>query len=145
MVPFKRMLVPVDGSRYSLDAVCLASQMARYHGSELMILHVVDESLLDHLVRFTEKSKEAIRNELKECARGFLEDMQRQASLESVSSEILVEEGVPHEIILKEANAWGADLIVMGKLGRRGVSKILLGSVAERVIEFSDIPVLIVK
>lgn len=145
MVPFKKILVPVDGSRYSLDAVCLASKMARFHGSELMILHVVDESLLDHLARFTEKSREAIRNELRKSAHGFLDDMQRQASLESVSSEILIEEGVPHEIILRESNAWGADLIVMGKLGRRGVSKILLGSVAERVIEFSDIPVLVVK
>ncbi len=145
MVPFKRILVPVDGSRYSLDAVCLASRMARFHDSELMILHVVDESLLDQLARFAEKNREAVRDELRKSARGVLEDMQRQASQESVSSEILIKEGVPHEIILREAAAWGADLIVMGKLGRRGVAKILLGSVAERVIEFSDIPVLVVK
>jgi nucleotide-binding universal stress UspA family protein len=145
MLPFKRILVPVDGSRYSLDAVCLASQMARFHDSDLMILHVVDESLLDQLARFAKKNREAIREELKESAQGFLDDMQRQASQEAVSSEIMIQEGVPHEIILEEAARWGADLIVMGKLGRRGITRILLGSVAERVIEFSDIPVLVVK
>lgn len=147
MIPFKRILVPVDGSRYSLDAVCLASQMARFHGAELMILHVLDEFLIDQLARLGEKksSREAIRDELKESAKGFLIDMQRQASQEAISSEIQIEEGVPHEIILQEAAVWRADLIVMGKLGRRGITKILLGSVAERVIEFSDIPVLVVK
>ncbi|MCK4425115.1 MAG: universal stress protein [Deltaproteobacteria bacterium] len=44
-----------------------------------------------------------------------------------------------------EAASWGADLIVMGKLGKRGVSRILLGSVAERVIEFANLPVLLVN
>jgi len=146
MVPFKRILVPVDGSRYSLDAVRLASRMAGFHDAELMILHVIDEFLMDQLTRLAEKkSREDIRDELKESAKGFLRDMQRQASREAVSSEIRIEEGVPHEIILQKAAGWRADLIVMGKLGRRGITKILLGSVAERVIEFSDIPVLVVK
>ena len=48
-------------------------------------------------------------------------------------------------VILDEAVSWGADLIVMGKLGKRGVSRILLGSVAERVIEFANLPVLLVN
>jgi nucleotide-binding universal stress UspA family protein len=61
------------------------------------------------------------------------------------TSQVIIREGVPHEVILEEASSWGADLIVMGKLGRRGIAHILLGSVAERVIEFSEIPVLIVK
>ena len=58
---------------------------------------------------------------------------------------ITIKEGIPHEVIIDEAVSWGADLIVMGKLGKRGVSRILLGSVAERVIEFADLPVLLVN
>lgn len=143
---FKRILVPVDGSRYSLNAVCMAARLARVHGSELRVFHVIDESLLDQLSRFSEKNREAIREELLSNARAFLGDMRCEAHGEIITaSEVIIREGVPHEIILDEASIWGADLIIMGKLGRRGVSHILLGSVAERVIEFSEVPVLIVK
>jgi nucleotide-binding universal stress UspA family protein len=145
MTLFKKILVPVDGSRYSLNGVCLAARLARVHGSELRIFHVIDESLLEQLARFSEKNKEAVREELKNTARAFLSDMRCEAHQEIVAtSEPIIREGVPHEVILREASSWGADLVVIGKLGRRGVAHILLGSVAERVIEFSDIPVLIV-
>ncbi len=143
---FEKILVPVDGSRYSLNAVCMAARLAKMHGSELMIVHVIDESLLDQLARFSEKNREAVREELRSSAQGFLSDMRCEASKELVATtEVQIKEGIPHEVILEEAAVWGADLIVMGKLGRRGIAHILLGSVAERVIEFSEIPVLVVK
>jgi len=142
---FKRILVPVDGSRYSLGAVCLGNRLAKIHGSEMRIFHVIDQSILDQLVRFSKNNKEAIREKLRSDAQAFLSDMRCEDHHEIITtSEVIIREGVPHEIILDEASSWGADLIVMGKLGRRGISHILLGSVAERVIEFSDIPVLIV-
>jgi nucleotide-binding universal stress UspA family protein len=146
MALFEKILVPVDGSRYSLNAVCLAARLARVHGSELRIFHVIDESLLDQLARFSEKKKEAVREELKNTARAFLGDMRCEAHREIVTTtELIIREGVPHEVILEEASSWGADLIVLGKLGRRGVAHILLGSVAQRVIDFAEVPVLVVS
>lgn len=143
---FKKILVAVDGSRYSLDAVCLAARLARFHGDELGIFHVVDEALMDHSSRFSEKDRAAVREELRKDAQAFVGDMVCTAHQEAVATpEILIREGIPHEIIIDEASRWGADLIVPGKLGRRGISHILLGSVAERVIEFADLPVLVVK
>ena len=71
--------------------------------------------------------------------------MVREIGKHKVNLEVLIEEGIPHEAIIKEAASWGADLVVLGKLGRRGISHIVLGSVAERVIEFSEMPVLVVK
>jgi nucleotide-binding universal stress UspA family protein len=143
---FEKILVPVDGSRHSLNAVCLAARLAKMHGSELMILHVIDASLLDQLASFSEKNKEAVRQELGASAQGFLSDMRCEASKElAATTEVQIKEGIPYEVILEEAAVWGADLIVMGKIGRRGIAHILLGSVAERVIEFSEIPVLVVK
>ena len=53
-------------------------------------------------------------------------------------------EGVPFDVILEDARAWRADLIVMGRTGHTGPGGALLGSEAERVLEFSDRPVLIV-
>lgn len=142
---FEKILVPVDGSRDSLNAVCMAARIAKAHGGELRIVHVIDESLLGQLARFCDKKKEAIREELRSTAQAFLYDMRCEAAKElTVTCEVLIREGSPHEVILHEARNWGADLIVMGKVGRRGVSHILLGSVAERVIEFSDVPVMVV-
>jgi nucleotide-binding universal stress UspA family protein len=143
---FEKILVPVDGSRYSLNAVCLAARLARIHGSELRIFHVIDETLLAQLARFSDKDRETVREELHNSAQAFLSDMRCKAHQEIVTApEVIIREGVPHEVILEEASSWGADLIIIGKLGRRGVAQILLGSVAERVIEFSEVPVLTVK
>jgi nucleotide-binding universal stress UspA family protein len=143
---FNRILVPVDGSRSSLNAVCLAARLSRIHGAEVRIFHVIDESILDHLKRFSDKSREVVQEELRRNAQAFLGDMRCEKDEEIIrTSEVIIREGVPHEVILEEAASWNADLIVMGKLGRRGIGNILIGSVAERVIEFSDMPVLVVK
>ncbi len=143
---FKKILVPVDGSRHSLDAVHLAARLAKVHGAGLMIVHVVDELLVEQLTRFSKKDKKAVREELKGNARVFLDDMRSEASKALATDiDVRIGEGIPHEFILKEAAARGVDLIVMGKLGRRGIGHILLGSVAERVVEFSQIPVLLVN
>lgn len=142
---FDKILVPVDGSRYSLDAVRLAAKIARFHGSELKLFHVLDAFVVDKLKSFSKKNRASIGEELRHNAHGFLKDMEYEIRKEKVNLEVLIKEGVPHEAILKEASSWGAELIVMGKLGRRGISHIVLGSVTERVVEFSDVPVLVVK
>lgn len=142
---FKKILVPVDGSRYSLDAARLAAKIAKFHGSELKLFHVLDVLMVDQLKRLLKQTRGSIREELKHQAHGFLNDMEREISRHKINLEVLIEEGIPHEAILKEASSWGADLVVLGKLGRRGISHIVLGSVTERVIEFSEVPVLVVK
>jgi nucleotide-binding universal stress UspA family protein len=143
---FSRILVPVDGSRYSLSAACMAARLGKIHSAELRIFHVIDDTLLDQLARFSKQDREAVHKELQTSAQAFLKDMRCELHEMIISiSEMIIREGIPHEVILEEAQSWNADLIVMGKLGRRGISHILLGSVAERVIEFSEIPVLVVK
>jgi nucleotide-binding universal stress UspA family protein len=143
---FSKILAPADGSRHSLNAVCLAARMARVHGAELKIVHVIDGLLLDQLTKFAARDRATVHEEMMRNAQAFLDDMRGEATRETACDpEIVVRDGAPHEIILDEAASWGADLIVMGKLGRRGISHILLGSVAERVIEFAEIPVLVVK
>jgi nucleotide-binding universal stress UspA family protein len=142
---FEKILVPVDGSRYSLNAVRWAIRLAGIHQSRVRLLHVLDVMAVDHLVSFCKKKRESICEELRNSAQGFLKDMEEEAIRAAIALEIVIKEGVPHEVILQESSSWGADLIVIGKLGRRGVSHILLGSVAERVIDFSEVPVLAVK
>ncbi len=140
---FKRILVPVDGSRYSRGAVRLASRLARIHHSEIILLHVLDEAVLAEISRFEDKAREAVLDDMQKTARAFLKDMSREVGTDGTKVTLALTRGIPHELILREAKRLDADLIVMGKLGKRGVSRILLGSVAERVIEFAPLPVLL--
>jgi nucleotide-binding universal stress UspA family protein len=66
------------------------------------------------------------------------------ARAQGVEVEAAVLEGIPFEVILEDARRWKADLVLMGRTGRTGPGRALLGSEAERVLEFTDRPVLIV-
>ncbi len=140
---FSRILVPVDGSKFSLQAIRLAARLARECDAGLLLLHVLDTTVVEQLQRFSDKSHNELRADMEKSARGFLEDMSREVREQHITAEVVLREGIPHEVILTEADRWNADLIVMGKLGKRGVSRILLGSVAERVIEFTRLPVML--
>ncbi len=129
---FARILVPVDGSKFSLQAVRLATRLAMTCGSSLFLLHVLDIAVVEQLQRFSHKNHDEVWVEMKESAGGLLHDMALEVRSQDIVVDIDLREGVPHEVILTEADNWGADLIVMGKLGKRGVGRILLGSVAER-------------
>lgn len=141
---FSRILIPVDGSRYSLNAVRLGGKMALFHGADVLLLHVVDSEVLEQLCRADKGRCSEIETEMEAEARGLLADMERELIETGLSSaETILKKGVPYDVILDIAEERAVDLIVMGKLGRRGIKRILLGSVAERVIEFARCPVLL--
>ena len=62
-----------------------------------------------------------------------------------LSADILILRGNPYDEIIEQSNAWGADLLIMGSHGRTGLTRILMGSVAEAVFHAVDVPVLLVK
>jgi nucleotide-binding universal stress UspA family protein len=140
---FAKILVPVDGSKFSMNAVRLAKRLGQIHGSEILLLHALDTFVLEQLQRLSGKSHDAVRADMEGSANAFLQDMSIEVGKQGIRVSTALREGTPHEVILREAESWGADLIVMGKLGKRGMSRILLGSVAERVIEFTGLPVLL--
>jgi nucleotide-binding universal stress UspA family protein len=80
-----------------------------------------------------DEKREALIKELADNGRRYL------------AAEKVLREGTPHIEIVNEARKQTADLIVMGQVGRRGPRRILIGSVAERVIEYAECPVLITK
>ncbi len=142
---FQKVLIPVDGSSYSLAAIRLAGKLARIHNSQVTIVHVIDEQVIQQLCRFRKEECESIRKNMEEEAKGLVSDMKRELSATGIQANTVVLKGIPYEQILDVAENQGVDLIVMGKLGKRGVKRILIGSVAERVIEFSKCPVLSVS
>jgi nucleotide-binding universal stress UspA family protein len=138
--PYKRILCPVDFDDNSIWAVNEAGTLARSGKGEVRLLHVVRINPL--------ATEGFVLGELQESqikhARGKLEDIGKQA-LTGVEHEVNVEIGEPGDVILAMGKKLSADLVVMATHGRRGVARLILGSVAERVVRESIAPVLIVR
>jgi nucleotide-binding universal stress UspA family protein len=141
---YKRILVPVDGSETSTKALVAALQMARESGGRVRLVHTLDE--LAYLSGF-EVSGDLIRL-AREYAGKVLQDALEVAKAAGVpANSKLVEAAGARlgEVVAAEAGSWEADLVVVGTHGRRGVSRVLLGSGAEQVLRLAPVPVLAVR
>ena len=142
---FNYILVPTDGSEYSMAAGRLAIGIARRYGARLGYLYVIDRVVLNELTRYGGKSPDHVRRDLQDTGERALNYLARLAADWGVKAESFVREGVPYTEILMLARQLGADLIVIGQVGVRGPRRMLIGSVAERIIEAAECPVLIAK
>jgi nucleotide-binding universal stress UspA family protein len=142
--PFRKIMVATDGSEPSMRAAAMAIEMAQNYGAELLAVHVVDEEVLRTFCRALGKDEQQARETLSADAEKYLQEIRNLAE-HKVSVATMVEHGTPHETLLRIAQKQQVDLIVMGKIGRRGPRRVLMGSVTERVIDLSEIPVLVVK
>jgi nucleotide-binding universal stress UspA family protein len=141
---YKRILVPVDGSETSMKALVAALQMARESGGRVRLVHTLDE--LAYLSGF-EVSGDLIRV-ARDYAGKVLQDALDVAKSAGVPADSKLVEGAGArlgEVVASEAQAWEADLVVVGTHGRRGVSRVLLGSGAEQVLRLAPVPVLAVR
>ncbi len=139
----QKILVPTDGSDYSIHAAEYAIGIAKGHDAQIMVVYVLDEVVIDRFTKITER--EDIERELKIDGQRYINYVLGLAEKEGVKATSLVAKGRPFEQIVHLANGLNMDLIVMGTYGRRGSERILIGSVAERVIEYVNCPVLVVK
>ena len=138
---YETILVPVDGSGPSDTALEQAIDLATTLGSTIHAVYVVDERVLHAtqldaggLVRAYEDEGEKIVSEAAELAEA-----------EGVDVVTAVEHGSPHRAILRYADEHGVELIVMGTHGRRGLERYLIGSVTERVLRMTDVPILTIR
>jgi nucleotide-binding universal stress UspA family protein len=141
---YKRILVPVDGSETSTRAVAAALQMARENGGRIRLVHALDE--LAYLSGY-EYSADLLKAARDQGSR-VLEDAQVMAKAADVPADGKLVETAGRrlgELVAEEARNWEADLVVVGTHGRRGMSRILLGSGAEQVLRLAPVPVLAVR
>ncbi len=149
---FKRILIATDGSEYSKKAAKTGIELAKLSGGEVVIVSVADigryASSAGLLPPFGGASPSAVDN-LFTRIRGEGEkatlEVDELAKASGVKSERLVIEGNPSNEILKIAEDNNMDVIVMGSIGKTGLEKFLMGSVAEKVVHNSKLPVLIVR
>ena len=143
-IDVKRILVPLDFSDNSPAILEWAAHLAEKHGSAVTLLHAY------HLpVEFQQLEGaylppdfwSSVRTE----AEGTLEQHAASLRERGIDVEIAVCEGYAATIIIDEAEQRGADMIVIGTHGRSGLTHLLLGSIAERVVQKAHCPVLTVK
>lgn len=144
---YKRILVPVDGSRTATLGLQEAIRLAKACKAKLRLIHVVNESvaLPDSAYAFVATDMLAI---LKKGGEESLKRALGLAARHGIKAESkLIESftGNVAEIVVGDARKWRADLIVMGTHGRRGFSHMVLGSDAELVIRSSPVPVLLLR
>lgn len=141
----RKILVATDGSQSSLEAVRIAVGLARSHNAELIGLHVVDDQILEELSRFSQQSYDETRKVLQENGWSYLQEVEKLAQEHWVRTTLELRHGTPHEVLLDVARQEKVDLIIMGKIGRRGPRRVLTGSVTQRVVDLAEVPVLVVK
>lgn len=137
----KKVLTLTDGSELSRVALHYAVEICRQFNAELYLLTVMDKvpSYLDAEIshEIFERMEDILKNEVANCS-GYCET----AGIECKSE---VRSGLPYEEIIKYTKEIGADMIVLSTHGRSGISHILLGSVAEKIVRHAPCPVLTVK
>jgi nucleotide-binding universal stress UspA family protein len=141
----RKILIPIDGSAASLAAHRLALDLAATYGAEVVLLYVVDSSVLEEISRLSGQDRPRLLHDMQESGMKLLMSLSHEARERQVTALVDIKTGMPDEIIMQEAQQHRADLIVMGKMGRKGHRRSLLGSVTERVLEASDFPVLVVS
>jgi nucleotide-binding universal stress UspA family protein len=143
---FKSIVVATDGSKYSLAAASEAIGLAKRNKSALTVISVVPSELMTPTdIDFTMNQRELIAEKEMQEAEKNARSIKDAAQKEGVSARAFVMSGKPADAIIETARDKNADLIVLGSHGRTGVERLLMGSVAERVIVLASSPVLVVK
>jgi nucleotide-binding universal stress UspA family protein len=143
---YDRILVAIDGSRTGDVALTEAVRLAKVHAATLRIVHVIDVVgfegdvvPLDDFRALRMKAGRAILDEAAAFSRGAgLRVETRLLEIDDSAQRIV-------EVLAEEAKAWPADLAVIGTHGRRGLNRLMLGSVAEEFARVAAEPVLLVR
>lgn len=149
---FDRILIPVDGSKNSEKAAKVGIELARLSRGKALIVYVADISkymssagLIPPFGGISPEAVDSIVASIKEAGEKAVLQVSKLAEASGVTSESLIVEGDPASEILRIAEDNKADVIVMGSIGKTGLEKFLMGSVAEKVVRNSKLPVLIVR
>jgi nucleotide-binding universal stress UspA family protein len=145
MTSFQNVLVPTDFSPHADEAIRIAADLARRYGSSMTLVYVyepVAQALPnEHVLRSPLQMQELFG--LFEQRLADAKGQALEAGAPKVESRLLVGPAAPE--IVELAGQGGFDLIVMGTRGRTGLNRLLVGSVAERVVRTAPCPVLTVR
>ena len=145
---YQRILVPIDGSPTADRGLTEAIAVARLTGGSLRLLHVLDELVFVTGFETGATYLNTVLPQLRQQSEQLLAKARQDAAAAGVGVEALGVECFarrPSDVIVEQAAAWPADLIVIGTHGRRGAARLMLGSDAEQVLRMAPMPVLLIR
>ena len=137
---FEKILVATDGSEHGYRAAKVALELGKISGGKVTAIYVADTVKTSHLP--DDMLLFSIRELLLKEGKEALKQVESLAQEKGVAFESVVVEGNPGSEIISYAESADMDIIILGAVGRTGLDKFLLGSVAEKVVRNSKIPVL---
>ena len=141
MEDIKKILIATDGSEYTKEAVSQGLHLAKVLGAEVTALYVIDQT---SFVSFPiDSSIVSVYSLLENEGKRAVEEVKKDGAQLGVKVTAVVAEGSPTRKIVEMAA--NMDLVVIGTLGRSALSKLFMGSVAERVTRYAPCPVLVVR
>jgi len=141
---FKRILVPTDFGRGADAALDTAIELAREFGATVVLMHAYGVASYDYLATAGLATADYV-TALEHAARDALKSAVAARKDADVPIASALYCGVPWEQVLVAIEQHGIGLVIMGTHGRRGFARALLGSVAEKVVRFSPVPVLTLR
>jgi nucleotide-binding universal stress UspA family protein len=145
---YKRILVPVDGSRASNLGLREAIRLAKSQRARLQLVHVVDEHYVFMSGAEIGIYAKDLMPSLRQGGRRLLQKAEALVRRQGLNcSSVLLEtlSGPAADLITRQAKKWRADVIVLGTHGRRGIRRLVMGSDAEQIVRSSPVPVLLMR
>ncbi|AKB17436.1 MULTISPECIES: universal stress protein [unclassified Methanosarcina] len=140
---YRNIVIATDGSANNQKAISYGIEIAKISGATVHALYVVDTSSFSSIPMDT--GWEAMYEILKKEGEKAVSEVKKQGDAAGVDVKEVLEEGHPSNEILEFAENNNVDLIVMGTLGKTGLDRFLMGSVAEKVVRGSTVPVMVVR
>ncbi len=145
MANFEKILVPVDFSEVAPVLAKWVKDFAKKLNAKIYVLYVLEDLSAYEGIYVDIKTLTELEKTLYEGAQKSMDDFMKAHFSDYSDVEAVIEKGDVVETIIEVAKAKGVDLIVMGTHGRKGLDKILFGSVAEGVVKNSPIPVVTIN
>ncbi len=142
---YKRILIATDGSDKSRKAAEEGVELAKALGASVIALNVVNEVVVASAVRQLGADRKEVEDKLKVAGQKAVDEIKKMGEAAGVKVDPVLRIGVPANTVIDVAGAEKADLIVMGSHGESGASKLLIGSVVQKVLYWATIPVLVVR
>ena len=142
---YDRILIATDGSARSKVAAEHGIELAKSIGASVLGVYVVNEVVVASAVRQLGADKKEIEEKLQTQGEKALGEIKKMAEAAGVAIDTTIKSGAPANMVIDVARTEGADLIVMGSHGESGVTKLLIGSVVQKVLYWASCPVLVVR
>jgi len=142
---YKRILIATDGSDKSLKAAEEGMELAKALGAQVIALNVINEVVIASAVRQLGADRKEVETKLETAGRKAVDSLKAMGAKAGVAVATIVRIGAPANAVIDTAGAEKADLIVMGSHGESGASKLLIGSVVQKVLYWATVPVLVVR